>query len=47
MCKRPCKVLFCTVNCTIYRVEFKIGSEIMSLLEIVRMFTSVVTILLY
>jgi hypothetical protein len=29
-CKRPYKVLSCTVDCTIYRVQFKIVSEIES-----------------
>ena len=32
-CKRSCKVLFCTVNYTVCRVEFEIESEIKSVLE--------------
>lgn len=33
--KGPCKVRFCTVNCTVCRVKFETGSRIGSLLEIV------------
>jgi hypothetical protein len=34
LCKHPCKVLFCTIDCTVCIVKFEIGSEIKSLLEI-------------
>jgi hypothetical protein len=26
-CKRPCKALFCTVDCNVCKVKFKIGSK--------------------
>jgi hypothetical protein len=34
-CERSCKVRFYIVDCTIYKVKFKIKSETESLLEIV------------
>jgi hypothetical protein len=27
-CVWPCKTLFCTIDCTAYKVNFEIGSEI-------------------